>query len=70
MIDLSLLSVAQLREICHDNGLVYQNKSKSVLVAELHTVLLQLPAAALIEIQKLVDNGIAGILPKFVTICL
>ena len=56
MIDLSLLSVAQLREICHDNGLVYQNKSKSVLVAELHTVLLQLPAAALCKDHPYVNS--------------
>ncbi len=39
MIDLSLLSIAQLRQLSSDNGLIYHNKSKAVLVAELHTVL-------------------------------
>ncbi len=39
MIDLSLLSVAQLRQLSSDNGLRYDNKSKKVLMAELQRVL-------------------------------
>ncbi len=39
MIDLSLLSIAQLRQLSSENGLIYHNKSKKVLVAELQKVL-------------------------------
>ena len=45
----------------------YQIVTHSLRKQEVIEKLLQLPAA-LVEIQKLVDIGKAGILPKFVTI--